>query len=247
MRAEPSHRAEMVNQALFGEAFEILDRKKEWTLVRLGHDGYTGWMLDRQIQAITLEEFRQLVDQPQALVSDAVDLIEHDSPSMTRTIVAGSPLPFYDADQHVLKVGTEAFLFQGRTAQRLRTREELLLNAYLYANAPYLWGGRSAFGIDCSGLTQMAYRLTGISLLRDASQQATQGRTLDFLAEAQAGDLVFFDNEEGNIVHVGIYVRENRILHASGSVRMDGLDSTGIYNAELGKHTHKLRLIKTHF
>ena len=247
MRAEPSHRAEMVNQALFGEAFEILDRKKEWTLVRLGHDGYTGWMLDRQIQAITLEEFRQLVDQPQALVSDAVDLIEHDSPSMTRTIVAGSPLPFYDADQHVLKVGTEAFLFQGRTAQRLRTREELLLNAYLYANAPYLWGGRSAFGIDCSGLTQMAYRLTGISLLRDASQQATQGRTLDFLSEAQAGDLVFFDNEEGNIVHVGIYVRENRILHASGSVRMDGLDSTGIYNAELGKHTHKLRLIKTHF
>ena len=247
MRAEPSHRAEMVNQALFGEAFEILDRKNEWMLIRLGHDGYSGWMLDRQIQAITQEEYRQLVDQPQTLVSDAVDLIEHDSPSMTRTIVAGSPLPFYDADQHVLRVGTEPFLFQGRTAQRLRTREELLLNAYLYANAPYLWGGRSAFGIDCSGLTQMAYRLTGISLLRDASQQATQGRTLDFLAEAQAGDLVFFDNDEGNIVHVGIYVRENRILHASGSVRMDGLDSTGIYNAELGKHTHKLRLIKTHF
>ncbi len=204
-------------------------------------------MLDRQIQGITQEEYRQLIDQPQTLVSDAVDLIEHDSPSMTRTIVAGSPLPFYDVDQHVLRVGTEPFLFQGRTAQRLRTREELLLNAYLYANAPYLWGGRSAFGIDCSGLTQMAYRLTGISLLRDASQQATQGRTLDFLAEAQAGDLVFFDNEDGNIVHVGIYVRENRILHASGSVRMDGLDSTGIYNAELGKHTHKLRLIKTHF
>jgi hypothetical protein len=247
MRAEPSHRAEMVNQALFGEAFEILDRKNEWTLIRLGHDGYSGWMLDRQIQGITQEEYRQLVDQPQTLVSDAVDLIEHDSPSMTRTIVAGSPLPFYDAEQHVLRVGTEPFLFQGRTAQRLRTREELLLNAYLYANAPYLWGGRSAFGIDCSGLTQMAYRLTGISLLRDASQQATQGRTLDFLAEAQAGDLVFFDNEEGNIVHVGIYVRENRILHASGSVRMDGLDSTGIYNADLGKHTHKLRLIKTHF
>jgi hypothetical protein len=247
MRAEPSHRAEMVNQALFGEAFEIVDRKNEWTNIRLGHDGYMGWVLDRQIQGITHESYRRLVDEPQALVSDAVDLIEHDSPSLTRTVVAGSPLPFYQPAEQILQVGSEAFLFQGRTAQRLRTREELLLNAYLYSNAPYLWGGRSAFGIDCSGLTQMAYRLTGFSLLRDASQQATQGRTLDFLDEAQAGDLVFFDNEAGQIVHVGIYVRENRILHASGSVRMDGLDSTGIYNAELGKHTHKLRLIKTHF
>ena len=247
MRAEPSHRAEMVNQALFGEAFEILDRKNEWTHIRLGHDGYMGWVLDRQIQGITHESYRRLVDEPQALVSDAVDLIEHDSPSLTRTVVAGSPLPFYQPAEQILQVGSEAFLFQGRTAQRLRTREELLLNAYLYSHAPYLWGGRSAFGIDCSGLTQMAYRLTGFSLLRDASQQATQGRTLDFLYEAQAGDLVFFDNDAGQIVHVGIYVRENRILHASGSVRMDGLDSTGIYNAELGKHTHKLRLITTHF
>jgi hypothetical protein len=247
MRAEPSHRSEMVNQALFGEAFEILDRQAEWTQIRLGHDGYVGWILDRQIQFIEHASFRQLIDAPQALVSDAVDLIEHDSPSLTRTLVAGSPLPFYDADQQVIQVCNEAFLFQGRTAQRLRTREELLLNAYLYSNAPYLWGGRSAFGIDCSGLTQMAYRLTGFSLLRDASQQATQGRTLDFLDEAQAGDLLFFDNEDGHITHVGIYVRENRILHASGSVRLDGLDSSGIYNAELGKHTHKLRLIKTHF
>ncbi len=247
MRAEPAHRTEMVNQALFGEAFEIMDRRAEWTQIRLGHDGYVGWILDRQIQGISLEEYRRLMDEPQALVSDAVDLIEHDSPSLTRTVVAGSPLPFYQVAEQIFQVGNEAFLFQGRTAQRLRTREELLLNAYLYSNAPYLWGGRSAFGMDCSGLTQMAYRLTGFSLLRDASQQATQGRTVDFLDEAQAGDLVFFDNDEGTIVHVGMFVRENRILHASGSVRMDGLDSTGIYNAELGKHTHTLRLIKTHF
>jgi cell wall-associated NlpC family hydrolase len=161
--------------------------------------------------------------------------------------LAGSQLPFFNNDEKKVKVGSDFFQFTGRISSRKRTRKELLMNAYLYSNAPYLWGGRSAFGIDCSGLTQMAYLLTGMSLLRDASQQATQGKTLDFVEEAQAGDLLFFDNENGQITHVGIFIRDNRILHASGSVRIDGIDQTGIYNQDLSRHTHKLRLIKTHF
>jgi cell wall-associated NlpC family hydrolase len=247
VRHEPSHKGEMVNQALFGEPFEIIDEYEEWSKIRLAHDGYIGWVLTQQIQKITSDEYRQLIDTPQHLVSDTLDLLEHHSPSKTRTVVAGSQLPFYNTEEKTIKVGIQTFTFSGRTSLRKRTRKELLMNAYLYSNAPYLWGGRSAFGIDCSGLTQMAYLLTGMSLLRDASQQATQGKTIDFLEEAEAGDLLFFDNEEGVITHVGIYVRENRILHASGSVRIDGIDQTGIYNSEQGKHTHKLRLIKNYF
>jgi cell wall-associated NlpC family hydrolase len=114
----------------------------------------------------------------------------------------------------------------------------------MYLNAPYLWGGKTPFGIDCSGFTQMVYRLNGYSILRDASQQATQGEALSFIEESEPGDLAFFDNEEGTIIHVGIMMENNYIIHASGKVRIDRLDHLGIYNAETNRHTHKLRVIK---
>jgi cell wall-associated NlpC family hydrolase len=108
-----------------------------------------------------------------------------------------------------------------------------------------LWGGRTTFGIDCSGFTQMVYRMNGIYLPRDASQQAKKGTTLSFLEECQPGDLAFFDNAEGAIVHVGIVMEDYKIIHASGRVRIDTLDHSGIYNEELGRHTHKLRVLKS--
>ena len=114
----------------------------------------------------------------------------------------------------------------------------------MYLNAPYLWGGRSPFGIDCSGFTQMVFKLCGIKLLRDAYQQAEQGYLINLLDEAHAGDLVFFDNEEGRITHTGILLPNNRIIHASGKVRIDTLDHHGIYNSETRRYSHKLRLIK---
>ena len=98
--------------------------------------------------------------------------------------------------------------------------------------------------VDCSGLTQMVYKLNGYHLLRDASQQSTQGDALSFIEESEAGDLAFFDNEEGNIIHVGIIMENNYIVHASGKVRIDRLDHLGIYNAELNRHTHRLSVIK---
>jgi cell wall-associated NlpC family hydrolase len=114
----------------------------------------------------------------------------------------------------------------------------------MYLNAPYLWGGKTPFGIDCSGFTQMVYKLNGYHLLRDASQQASQGIPLSFIEESEPGDLAFFDNEEGNIIHVGIMMENNYIIHASGKVRIDRLDHLGIYNADTNRHTHKLRVIK---
>jgi cell wall-associated NlpC family hydrolase len=134
--------------------------------------------------------------------------------------------------------------FDGLKLEGIQGKSSLIETAFMYVNAPYLWGGKTPFGIDCSGFTQMVYKLNGYALLRDASQQATQGVPLSFIEESEAGDLAFFDNEEGKIIHVGIIMDDNYIIHASGKVRVDRLDHLGIYNAELNKHTHKLRVIK---
>jgi cell wall-associated NlpC family hydrolase len=154
-------------------------------------------------------------------------------------------LPGYDAATGRVSLGSQTFYYRGRLAEPARSRDEVLLHAYLFLNAPYQWGGRSLFGLDCSGFTQMVYRLAGVALLRDASQQATQGETLSFLEEAQPGDLAFFDNDEGRIIHVGMLVRPDQIIHCSGQVRLDGIDQHGIYNFEERRHTHRLRLIKS--
>jgi len=120
----------------------------------------------------------------------------------------------------------------------------LAKTAYLFLNAPYLWGGRNLLGIDCSGFTQIVYKINGIPLDRDASQQALQGQTLSFIEESEAGDLAFFDDTEGNITHVGLLLEDHHIIHASGCVRIDRIDQSGIFNSETQSHTHKLRFIK---
>lgn len=242
MRREPSHRSEMVNQGLFGEVFEVLGQDQEWTQVRLGHDGYEGWVLQHQVAEISRESYRKQVDLPQAVVASTVDLIDHVQPFKSRSLVAGSFLPFLKNGS--IELAGESYSFNGAIADQSATGASAVRYAFSFLNSAYLWGGRSAFGIDCSGLTQVAFRMAGINLLRDASQQANQGSLVNFLEESLEGDLAFFDNEEGRITHVGIVLNDHRILHASGSVRVDTLDPSGIYNSDLNKHSHRLRLLK---
>ena len=142
------------------------------------------------------------------------------------------------------EINTVNFDFEGTKISGIKPKKELINTAFMYLNAPYLWGGKTPFGIDCSGFTQMVYKLNGYKLLRDASQQAKQGEPLSFIEESEPGDLAFFDNEEGKIIHVGIMMNDNYIIHASGKVRIDRLDHLGIYNVDTGRHTHKLRVIK---
>ena len=132
----------------------------------------------------------------------------------------------------------------GHIVMGKKPKENIIETSFLYLNAPYLWGGKTPFGIDCSGFTQMVYKLNGYKLLRDASQQATQGEALSFIEESEPGDLAFFDNSEGIITHVGIIMKDNYIIHAHGKVRIDRLDHSGIYNVDKKIHTHKLRVIK---
>jgi cell wall-associated NlpC family hydrolase len=156
----------------------------------------------------------------------------------------GSILPYYEGSNCNLE-GYE-YAFDGRTTKTApASKSECMVeHAYAFLNAPYLWGGKSPLGIDCSGFTQLVARIAGIKLMRDAYQQAEQGVTLGFIEEADTGDLVFFDNEDGRIIHVGVLINSREIIHASGKVRIDKIDHQGIYNEELGKYTHTLRLIK---
>ncbi len=239
LRFEPSDRSEIVSQVLFGEHFEVLETQQQWAKIRLQYDGYEGWIDSKQYQRISEPDYRQLSQDAVVLNADLVEYISAPN-NLLMPIPLGASLSFLNHPE----INTTNFEFEGLRVSGIKPKPNLVQTAFLYLNAPYLWGGKTPFGIDCSGFTQMVYKLNGYHLLRDASQQATQGDALSFIEESEPGDLAFFDNEEGRIIHVGIIMEDNYIIHASGKVRIDRLDHLGIYNAEVNKHTHKLRVIK---
>ena len=240
MRIEAVDQAEMVNQILFGEHFKVLEVRKKWSKVRLAHDSYEGWVCNKQWIEIEKDIYKQLDKEVATIAIDILDIISKDH---HQPIVIGSILPSYKSGYAL--VNNEMYQFDGLTTAGFTKKKKLVENALMYLNAPYLWGGRSPLGIDCSGFTQMVYRLQGIDLPRDACQQAEVGTTLSFVEESEAGDLAFFDNNKERITHVGIILENNHIIHASGKVRIDRIDQQGIFNKEHGTHTHKLRLIKS--
>ncbi|UYZ63362.1 C40 family peptidase [Hymenobacter weizhouensis] len=251
VRAEPSDKAEIVTQLIFGECYSILLTQGNWYQVRIAADHYVGWMDVKQHTPVSAAYFAdwQAQDHPRTL-----DVVQVVSDSTTRIPVAlGTRLPFFDG--MTLRLGDERQLFyngsatnpqnghgpQGPADQRLRLLQKMALT---FLKAPYLWGGKTLFGIDCSGLTQQLYGLVGVQLPRDAHQQIHVGQPVHFVAQTQPGDLAFFDNAEGRIVHVGLLLEDQQIIHASGEVRIDPLDHNGIFRRDWQKYSHKLRLIK---
>ncbi|WP_432670052.1 NlpC/P60 family protein [Flavobacterium sp. SM2513] len=239
LRFEPNDRSEIVSQVLFGECFEITEPTKNWLKIRLHDDSYEGWIDNKQARKISEDDYLKLIEAPIVLSNDLVEYISTEE-NLLIPIQLGSTLSFLD----FAEINTSSYIFEGLKAQGIKPKSNLISSAFLYLNAPYLWGGKTPFGIDCSGFTQMVYKLNGYSILRDASQQSTLGEPLSFIEESEPGDLAFFDNEEGKIIHVGIIMNDNYIIHASGKVRIDRLDHLGIFNAETNRHTHKLRVIK---
>ncbi len=234
LRAEPSHKSEMVSQLLFGEHFECLEKSKNWCLIRMAFDGYEGWLDAKQYAPLTEEKFSNLNSSDHSFVSDLMEFATAPSNNLV-PIPIGSDITGISFFDH---------RFEGNRTTGIKEKTNLAETAFLYLNAPYLWGGRTPFGIDCSGLVQMVFKLNGHQLFRDASQQATQGETLSFIEESEPGDLAFFDNPEGEIIHVGIILKNNYIIHAHGKVRMDRLDHHGIFSSDTNRYSHKLRVIK---
>lgn len=239
LRLEPSDRSEIISQVLFGEHFEIIERLNQWAKIRMQYDNYVGWCDSKQYQLITETQYKQLSEDSIVMNADLVEYITGPN-NFLLPIPLGASLSFLNHPE----INQNNYEFEGAKLSGIKPKNHLINTAFMYLNAPYLWGGKTPFGIDCSGFTQMVYKLNGYQLLRDAAQQAQQGEALSFIEESEPGDLAFFDNEEGKIIHVGIIMENNYIIHASGKIRIDRLDHLGIYNAETNKHTHKLRVIK---
>ncbi len=241
IRIAPSETSEMVSQLLFGEHFKVLEKRKKWSKIRLQFDSYEGYIDNKQFEEITADDYATLGKSAPILSAELIDFITDDKGNLS-TICIGSTLPQYSDKK--IRYNSAEFQYEGTIVGYKKDKEAIIKNAFMYLNAPYLHGGKTPFGIDCAGFTQMIYKLCGYQLLREAKQQATQGNVLSFIEESEPGDLAFFDDAEGIINHVGIIMKDNYIIHAFGKVRIDRLDHSGIYNVDTKRHTHKLRVIK---
>lgn len=241
LRLEPSDSSEMVSQILLGEHFKVLEIRTKWSKIRLSFDSYEGWVDNKQFLLISENDFDILEKTPLILAKDLINFAENELQLLSHVLI-GSQLPFFKKDQ--FNIAGEYFSMEGDVLTGKKGKENLVTTALQFLNTPYLWGGKTPIGIDCSGLTQLVYKLNGYTLKRDAKDQAMQGEVLSFIEESEPGDLAFFDNEVGNIVHVGIIMADHHIIHAHGKVRIDCLDHTGIYNVDTKRHSHKLRVIK---
>ena len=224
IRAEQSDQSEMTSQILYGETVDILEKAAKFIKIKMHFDGYEGWVDVQQISEISEEYFQE-----------------------RKTELVQNTLQMYSTSQGVILLSIGSEVNSEKADPIFLKTEKVSETAQKFFNVPYLWSGRSFFGIDCSGFVQLVYKVHGISLPREAHQQSEVGEVLSFVEESKPGDLAFFENVDGQISHVGMMLEDQNIIHAYGKVRIDSLDSTGIFNKELNKHTHKLRFLRSVF
>ena len=239
LRKEPKDQSEMVSQILFGQHFKILEIKPSWVRIQLADDDYEGWICAKQYYEITYEDYDNLNLNDFPKVGDKLGYLEDVNTGKRSTMPTGSTLPYYH--QGTVRVRQKKFKFKGVLASD--NVKDIGIYAHYFLNSPYLWGGKSILGIDCSGFTQLVLSLSGIQIPRDAYQQEEIGETVQ-LSHIKPYDLVFFINDKNRVHHVGIALENNQIIHASGQVRIDNLTSEGIVHSSSNKLTHRLYSIK---
>ncbi len=250
LRKEGSHCSEMVSQLLFGDTYTVLDTREEWVRICTDDCQYEGWLQKKQHSPITEEACQELLNSTRCCVNSLQLYVQSQSTGVKFPVFCGTRIPCPEHGQ--FRLGSQCFSIDA-TEHLSGLNDNTLVEdrvlrmlqfAKLYLNAPYLWGGRTPAGIDCSGFVQVVFSRVGIQLPRDASQQVAKGECVDFFDEARPGDVAFFENKYESIVHTGIICEKGKIIHASGCVRIDTLDNMGIYCQDTGLYTHRLRIIK---
>ena len=224
MRKEASHESELVSELLFNDIYEVIDENDEWVKARCLFDSYEGWVRKLQHFEIDEKEYNECLKKDKYIIT--------------------SPISHYN--NKVLSFGSKIFEERENSILLRKKFDSRIMveSAIKLLDTPYRWGGKSVMGIDCSAFVQLCAKVAGFKLPRDASQQVNHGVTVNFLSEARSGDIAFFENENRRITHVGILLSNDKIIHASGKVRIDTLDQTGIFNKETNRHTHVLSVIK---
>jgi gamma-D-glutamyl-L-lysine dipeptidyl-peptidase len=246
LRAEPSEKSEMISQLLFGEHVIVHEKQQNWCFVEFSHDGHQGWLTGSMLHYITEESVSEFAGGNHRVLGSLLIPVFNNVTKNTCYIPAGSNLNRYKPASNSFHLADLHFTCREEPVfyHRENVRENISLAAHKFLNIPYLWGGKNPFGMDCSGLTQVIMKIFGKAIPRDSVQQVSEGKMVNFISEAKPGDLAFFDNEEGRIIHTGIIVNNQQIVHASGRVRLDKIDHQGIYSSTLKQYTHRLRVIK---
>jgi gamma-D-glutamyl-L-lysine dipeptidyl-peptidase len=247
LRQGLSDRSEMISQILFGEIFEIIAKRGDWLRVKMPQDNYEGWVQKDSISLITEADYYRFQNNKKIFFEDLqIILVKNGKEKILVPI--GSAFPGFSEQESIFTINGNTYGFEKALSPEKVTvdkREMIIKVAKKFLNTSYIWGGRTAWGIDCSGFSQLLYKIVGVELPRDASQQVHVGNTVNFITDAKPGDLVFFDDDDGNIIHVGIFMDNGKIIHASKKVRIDIVDHQGIYNREIKRYTHNLRVIKS--
>lgn len=238
LRAGPAHRSEMLSQVLFGEKYFILEEIGNWMKIDTLFDHYRGWIDIRHLQHT--EDKERLRG---SVLNRSLPCFRSDGTKLV--LEAGSEIYNPDFQNKTFMTGTNLYTTCSEfSPSYVSVSKNPADSAISFINCPYIWGGRIPSGIDCSGFTQLVYKIHGVPIPRDSTKQVEAGESVGFIEETIPGDLVFFENEKGLISHVGMILSRGLVIHASGRVRIDTIDHQGIFRAETGNYSHHLRTIR---